>query len=225
MVRGKVFAPVIVHPPQMLSFGAISNEESHKASVAIFSPDRPEMKITKVTTSRPDLMVAKSVPLTADECKQLQAKSGFKIDLELKPGMPLGQFHDELVIQTDHPQKPEVKISIAGNANGPIAVVPDNVRLPNVTSKAGISKEIMLLVRGGKTTSFEVAYKPKNVEVEIAPNTDNPTLKGRYRATLVVPPGATPGWIHDQIILKTDHPKASELKIPVNIFVSNSGSG
>ena len=138
--------------------------------------------------------------------------------------MPLGQFHDELVVQTDHPQRPEVKVSISGNANGPITVVPDNVRLPNVTSKRGDSKDITLMVRGGKTTKFEVVYKPKNLEVEIAANTDNPAMKGRYRVTVIVPRGTAPGWINDRIILKTDHPKASELKIPVNIFVSNSGA-
>ncbi len=42
--------------------------------------------------------------------------------------------------------------------------------------------------------------------------------------TVKVPPGTAPGWINDTIILKTDHPKVSELKIPVNIFVSNSGA-
>jgi len=224
LVRGKVFPPVVVVPPQMMTFGSISNEEPHKARVAVFSPDRPEMKITSVATSRPALIVTKLEPMTAEDCKQLKTKAGYRIEVEIKPGMPLGQFHEELVVQTDHPQRPEVKVSISGNANGPITVVPDNVRLPNVTSKAGASKEITLMVRGGKTTNFEVAYKPKNIEVEIAPNTDNPAMKGRYRVTTIVPPGTAPGWINDQIILKTDHPKASELKIPVNIFVSNSGA-
>jgi hypothetical protein len=224
LVRGKVHPPVVVVPPQMVTFGSISNEEPHLSRVAVFSPDRPEMKVTSVATSRPALIVAKVESLTAEDCKQLQTKAGYKITVEVKPGMPLGQFHDELVVQTDHPQRPELKISISGSANGPITVVPDNVRLPNVRSKKGASKEIMLLVRGGKSTNFEVAYKPKNLEVAIAPNTDNPAMKGRYRVTIIVPSGAAPGWINDQIILKTDHPKASELKIPVNIFVSNSGA-
>jgi len=223
-VRGKVFPPIVVIPPEMITFGSISNEEPHKARLAVFSPDRPDMKITSVATSRPALIVTKLEPLTAEDCKQLKTNSGYKIEVEIKPGMPLGQFQDELVFQTDHPQRPEVKVSIAGNANGPITVVPDNVRLPNVTSKRGASKEITLMVRGGKPTNFEVKYKPKNVEVEIAANTDNPAIKGRYRVTVIVPRGTAPGWINDQIILKTDHPKAGELKIPVNIFVSNSGA-
>jgi len=224
-VKGKVSEPVIVVPDQMIAFGAISNEEPHKLMRAVFSADRPETKITNVTTSRPALMVAKVEPMTPEECKQLQVKAAYKIEVEVKPGMPLGQFHDELVIKTDHPQMAELKVSIAGSTHGPIVIVPNNVRLSNVTSKAGASKEIMLLVRGDQKTTFEVAYKPKNIEVEIAPITDDPAMKGKYRVTVIVPPGATPGLINDQIILKTDHPKASELKIPVNIYVSNSVSG
>ncbi len=80
------------------------------------------------------------------------------------------------------------------------------------------------MVRGGRTTNFKVAHKPDKVEVAIAPNNDNPAMK-RYRVTVTVPKGTAPGWVNDQIILETDHPKATELKIPVSIFVSNSGSG
>jgi hypothetical protein len=223
-VKGKVFPPVVVLPPDILTFGPISNEEPHKQMVAVFSPDRPAMKIKKVTSSRPGLIVAKIIPLTLEDRKRLQTESGYKIEVEVKPGMPLGQFHDELVVETDHPQRSEIKLAIGGSANGPITAVPDGVRLPNVKARSGGSKEITLVVRAGKKTNFTVGYKPKNVEVEIEPNTDNPALQGRYRMTVKVPPGAAPGWINDQIIIKTDHPKVSELKIPVNIFVSNSGS-
>jgi hypothetical protein len=225
MVRGKVFPPVVVVPPQMITFATISNEESHKTRVAIFSPDRPELKVTSVTTSRPAWIGTTVEPLTADDCKQLQAKAGYKIDVEIKPGMPLGQFHDELVVNTDHPQRPEVKVSISGNVSGPITVVPTRLSMPNVTGRKGASQDIMLMVRGGQATNFEVLHKPDKIQVAIAPNTDVPSIKGRYRVTVKIPPGTAPGWVDDNIILKTDHPKAGELKIPVNIFISNSGSG
>jgi hypothetical protein len=63
--------------------------------------------------------------------------------------------------------------------------------------------------------------KPEKLEVSIAPN-DTPTLKGRYRLTVIVPPGTSPGLIDDEIIFHTDHPRVGELKVPVNIVV---GSG
>ena len=42
---------------------------------------------------------------------------------------------------------------------------------------------------------------------------------GQYLLTVTVPPGMPPGDIDDQIVLKTDHPKAGEVKIPVAIRI------
>ena len=139
-VAGKVFPPVIVMPPQMITFGAISNEDTYHQRVAVFSQDRPDMKITDVATSRPAFFATKVVPLTADDCKQLKTKAGYKLDLEIKPGMPLGQFQEELVIKTDHPKRGEVKVSISGNVNGSITVVPERLRMPNVLARAEVPK-------------------------------------------------------------------------------------
>jgi hypothetical protein len=80
---------------------------------------------------------------------------------------------------------------------------------------------VTLLVRGGQPTNFTVAQKPKNIEVAVIPN-ETPSLKGRYRVTVTVPPGTPAGLVDGEIILHTDHPKVKELKIPVNILV---GSG
>ena len=34
--------------------------------------------------------------------------------------MPLGRFNEDLMIETDHPDRPGMKLTIAGNAIGPI---------------------------------------------------------------------------------------------------------
>ena len=225
-VKGKVYPPVMVYPPQMITFNAISNEDSAEARVAIISPDKADLKITSVTTSRPDLIVAKAVPLTDEDHKQMKFKGGFRIDITVKPGMPQGQFHDEIVIQTDHPARPELKVSVAGNVSGAISVVPDRLRWPNVIGKTGDTKQLKLMVRGDRATKFEVSHKPDKVEVAIAPPAEAAAAKaGFYIMTVTVPPGTASGAVNDDIILKTDHPKVSEVKIPVNIFVSNAAPG
>jgi hypothetical protein len=223
-VHGKVFAPVIIFPPEMINFESVSNEVTHSAKFAVFSADRPQTKILKVASSRPDFFVLKTETLTADECKQLKATAGYQVTVQMKPGMPLGHFLDELVIQTDHPLMPEVKISIGGNIIGSITVVPERLRLPGVASAQGASGDLTILVQGGRPTRFEVAYHPEKVAVKIVPD-DTATQKGRYKLTVTVPPGTAPGRVDGDIILKTDHPKAGELKVPVSILISNSGAG
>lgn len=81
-----------------------------------------------------------------------------------------------------------------------------------------------LLVRGGRSTKFEVAYHPEKINVTITPD-DTQSQKGRYKMTVTVPPGTSAGPVDGDIILKTDHPSVSEMKIPVSILISNSGAG
>jgi hypothetical protein len=223
-VKGTVVPAVIVMPPQMITLPSVSTEEPTKTKIALYSLDRPETKITRVVTSRPALIVAKSAPFKegSTEAKYFKAKNGYTIEIEVKPGMPIGNFHDEIDIQTDHPRQPEVKVSISGSVSGPISAIPLMVRIPNVTSKLGATKDIALLVRGKTAPKFEVARRPEPLEVAIEP--DDAKTKGRYRMRVTIPKGTPAGRLEGMIILKTDHPRAPELKIPVDIFVSNVGA-
>jgi len=87
-VRGKVYPAVEIVPPTMLQFPRISNEESHHAKFFVFSKERPDLKVTKVTTSKPDLIVGEIKPMTPEEAKQIKVEKGFTVDVEVKPGMP-----------------------------------------------------------------------------------------------------------------------------------------
>jgi hypothetical protein len=221
-VHGVVHEPVIVVPPLtegVLSVGTVSNDEPKTTSVALYSPERPDMRLTRITTSKPDLMVVRKKPLTADDLKHLRAaKGGYRLDIQIKPGMSLGNFRDEVIVETDHPDQQKIEITLTGSVTGPISVMPDKLRMVTVNGKEGGSQQLTMLVRGGRSTNFKVAHKPELIEVSIAAN-ETPTLKGRYRVTVTVPPRTPAGFIDDEIILNTDHPKVSELKIPVSIVV------
>ncbi len=134
-IKGKVYPPVVIFPPQMIQFPRISNEEPHQAKFAVYSQERPELKVIKVVSSKPGLIVAESKPMTPQEAKQLKVEKGYMVTVEIKPGMPLGNFHEELVVTTDHPKQPEVKMTIGGSVYGPISVTPRGCGCP--TSSAG----------------------------------------------------------------------------------------
>jgi hypothetical protein len=125
------------------------------------------------------------------------------------------------VIETDHPLRKEVRVSIHGYATGPISVVPDQLRMTGVSGPLGGTQSLSLVVRGGKEVNFKIVKKPELIDVTIAPY-DGSKQKGRYRLTVAVPPGSSPANIQDDIILQTDHPSATEIKIPVRITITNS---
>jgi hypothetical protein len=223
-VHGQVYPPVIVLPGETITFSAVSNEEINESKLVVFSVDRPELKIKNMVSSRPEFLIPRLRVLTPEEATSLKVKAGYQLTLEMKPGMPLGRFADELFIQTDHPLRTDIKLSISGNVSGPISVIPEQIRMPSVTSRDGATRDSTILVRGGRPTEFEIAHAPQKLKVQIEPD-DSSTQKGRYRMRISVPKGTSAGPIQDDIILKTNHPRASELKIPVNILVSNVGSG
>ena len=78
-----------------------------------------------------------------------------------------------------------------------------------------------MIVRDKKAVKFEVVEEPKPVKVTIVPADDakGAESSGRYRLTLTIPPGSKPGALEGIVVLKTDHPLAKEVKIPVTAVI------
>ncbi|HKM54134.1 MAG TPA: DUF1573 domain-containing protein, partial [Isosphaeraceae bacterium] len=76
-VHGMVHSPIVVLPEPhegVVMVGDISNDQVREIPLAVFSPEHPELKIKNVSTSKPNLIVAKPVPLTPQELEKLKLK-------------------------------------------------------------------------------------------------------------------------------------------------------
>ncbi len=220
--EGTVRPSIVLYPPEpTINFLDISNDQDdHRANVAFYSPDQPDVKITKLTSSRPDHIVVSEEPLSAEECKSLKIERGRRINVDVKGSMPLGIFREEVVVKTDHPKQPEVRLTVMGKLVGPISASPERMRLVPVDSKLGQTAELKLTVRGLRPTKFEVEKKPAKFQVAVLP-IDPEKQPGQYRLTVTIPPGLPAEMILDQIVLKTDHPKAAEVKIPLDVVIKD----
>ena len=56
--------------------------------------------------------------------RELKTQGGNRVNIAIKPGMPLGTFREELIIETDHPDQPKITLTLVGSASGPISVMP-----------------------------------------------------------------------------------------------------
>jgi hypothetical protein len=221
---GTVRPSVVLYPPEStINFLEISNDqEDHHATVMLYSPDRPDVQITGLVSSRPDHIKVSEQPLSVEDCKTLKIEKGHRITIDVKGDTPLGLFREEVIIKTDHPKQPELKLTVSGKMVGPITASPQRFRMVPVHSRVGKTDELRLTVRGRRATHFEIEHKPEKFKVAIAPTDPaSEAQAGQYRLTVTVPPGLTPGQIMDEIVLKTDHPKAAELKIPVDVLIED----
>ena len=224
-ILGTVVAPVEVRPSETIVLPDALPEEARSTNLAIVSVDRPDLKLVKVASTKPEAIITEVKPMAAGDLERLKVKSGYDVAVKVKPGLPTGRFTEEILVETDHPSRPSLKVTVAGNTVGPISVLPARIRMPSVANLVGGSQDLSLIVRGDRETHFEVASKPEQLKVSISKD-DRPETHGRYRLTVTVPPRTAPGLVDDPIVLKTDHPKVKELRIPVSIYVSTrQGAG
>jgi hypothetical protein len=225
VVQGIVRPAVMVQPQdRVLNFSNASNDKPIEAIVAVYSSDKADMKIVSVTNSKPAFIETKISPLAPAEKTQLSQKEnvyGHKITVQIKPGMPVGLFSEEMSVKTDHPRQEEIKFILTGKMTGPISCFPEVLRLSQVSADKGGFIQATLIVRDKKAVKFEVVEEPKPVKVTIVPADDakGAESSGRYRLTLTIPPGSKPGALEGIVVLKTDHPLAKEVKIPVTAVI------
>jgi hypothetical protein len=229
-VEGQVIPSVVVAPPD-IQLVEISSEEPTKISVLVYSPSKEDMKIVETPrTSRGEFITTTVNDLTAEELKSLEeqqipVKKGYRVDVEIKPGLPLGRFKDALVIETDHPSRPRIDIPIDGKIVGPISSVPSTVSMVGISGKTGGQKQVRVNVRGQAETNFTVELPEAlrdSVRVKIEPEgpaSEGPVPVRLYNMTVEILPGTKAGTKAGTILLKTDHPNASEVKIPLQAFI------
>lgn len=223
-VKGQVFPAVQTFPPgASINYTTIANDEpDHKAFLAVYSKDRPDVKILDIKTSRPNDIKVDVQPLPPNEAKQVAGldTGGHKLIVHVGPGMTLGNFREEVIVKTDHPQQPELRVQVIGKMTGPVNVVPAALMMHQASGKAGAQGDVIISVRNNRETKFEVEKAPKGIEVAIN-SLDAGGKKGRYKLTVTVPPGTAPQNIEGEVILKTDHPMAGQVSVPVSIWVQN----
>ncbi|RUL87694.1 DUF1573 domain-containing protein [Tautonia sociabilis] len=183
-----------------------------------FNEERAPMLIN------PPSQVSGGPPIGGDRKETPELRNGYLLTLTVKPGLPLGRFTDEVSLTTDHPIKPEVRIPVSGQVVGPIATMPERVYMPGVPSSRGRSTSVTVNVRNHDRTSFTIQLPEalqEVLEASIDPEPISPEGAEfrQYRLDLRVPKGARPGVHRGTVVLKTDHPQAEEVKIPVEVLI------
>lgn len=223
-INGEVrFALETLPQTDVLDVGRVPNSQGAEAKMALFSPDRPETKVLDVTTSRPELVEVKVLPLDENELKELKemnVETGYRLAFTIKPTSEVGDFREEVVVKSDHPQMQTMKLTVSGRLEGPINVIPNGIRIDGATSSDGGKQAAILSVTDHRETRFEVASAPEGLRAEIdsAPKSSAGHAL-LYRMTVSVPPGTPPGVISGDLVIRTDHPNVKQLTVPVHAVV------
>lgn len=227
-IVGEVQPAIVTDPPQLnYAFGKIPNSAPVTAPLWMASPDRPDFQITEIASSNPKSVMATVRPMTEEEMAKNPAskgKGGYLATIEVKPSEELGNFREEITLRTDHPKQEELKVMVEGRRVGPIEIVPAaSLVLRDANTETGGTQTLLVSVRDGRETEFVVEPEsvPEGLQVTIDPaDNQGREVKVRlYKLTAKVPPGTPAGAIDGELVLRTDHPGVSRVKIPVRVVV------
>jgi len=177
-------------------------------------------------------------PLTAAELAgEPGATGGYRIMVRVKPGLPVGPFHQKIRIATDQSDIPSVEVPVQGRVESEYGIIGSGwnaqrgiLHLGRIQRASGAQARVMLRLPAlpGQTIEVEpVRSVPEFVQVQV--RKEETVQAGEsvlIPIVITIPAGAGPAnYFGDseeelgKIFLKTNHPAATEIKVLLRLAV------
>lgn len=230
VIRGRVEHPYVLSPNDVWDLGTIVDDQPTIVRGTITSPIHDSFKIERVETQNEQAKLAWE-PLSEERLKELKAKSGYELTVNVSPELPVGSVSMSMGLHLDPPltaAKDPFRLSLHGVHPGPIEVLGQGwaaksnaVMLGEFSASEGKTQKLSLFVRDLPEDLKLLEVKPATDTVKVqlqkdAPLNDHVT---RYFLTIEVPPGAPVNRKRTQaekLELHFNHPKAQQMDILVD---------
>jgi len=245
-ITGQVTATLRVRPA-LVSFGRISAQETSHAEATILSYLDEPLQLGAPRFEQNDIAQyfdAAVTPLENSELNaNMSAKSGYRLAVTIKPGLPHGPFKQTITLGTNNSNRKVLAVPLEGSVGSEISVVGpgwdaehEALYLGPVKSQEGLSCRLLLVVRGPyrKEVRFKLA-EPVPVPLKITLGEPTDINNGQLIQTplLIEIPKGSPQASHlgvqedgkdvpeesATIHLQTTHPDTPTLRIPVRFAV------
>lgn len=234
--------------PQEWYFGTLQAGEERTQSIYLMSFHRDSFNIERAEIENPDSRERFEVsfhPVPPAELPDQTAKSGYRLDLTTRGGIPPGSLSDWVVVESDlagvdgPPGKGELekrRIPILGTVVGDISLhgrgwndQTHRLYIGMVEQKKGAEAKLLLSVKGEHAEGIEVELIdtfPAPLEVEIEHPQQVREGVAHVRLTVRIPPGSPPA-LHlgteqgqpGEVRLRTNHPQIPEFSFEVQYGV------
>jgi Protein of unknown function (DUF1573) len=222
-IRGNVSRRFLVLPDRLV-MSNVSAKEPHTAEAKIFCFLSDEVKVvshefTGALTA--PFFEVKTETIPKDELSKPNAKSGCRVLVTLKPGLPLGPFQQTIRLTIDDAdEQSEMDLRIEGTVVSDLSIVGPGWRrdtgiltIGSVDRAKGAVRKLSLLVRGAArhdVTIEPVELDPPWLKVTLGEPTELNESVIRIPLAIEIPPGRPPA-----IYLGTDQGKYGEIRLGV----------
>lgn len=237
-VEGDVVESSSVYPRDLL-FGDVAVGESGTAELFLLSNLQEDLQVTDFKFSNPDAadqLALEIVPANPEELPDPSAVSGVKVKATYQADQQVGRFAGWLELSTNMQNSAKRTIFYAGNKIGDISVFGPGwseqrglLRMGAVASEKGKLSKLIVSVRGeaSKSTELEVtSVDPPQLKVSLGERKFLGEELMHVPLLLELPAGTPPlarvgepASSDAVVLLKTNHPKVSEVQLRVHFTV------
>ncbi|MBA2115922.1 DUF1573 domain-containing protein [Bremerella alba] len=206
-ITGSVVQAIVLDPSEVRFTNLAAGETRKAATKALsFKEDSFEIKDLTVTGDQSELLSATYRPLTEEELEQSNgALAGYSLEVEVKPGLPLGTNRHTIVAHTTSEFGPELEIPVTSFIVGDISIIAvkkydrdKSVLYLNKLKKAeGASTKLFLIVKGPHRNEVTVKAQetfPDYMKVEVGePESINNGSVRKIPLSVEIPSGVPEG--------------------------------
>lgn len=226
-------------PPAVMVRASASTGESRTLDVFTFGEAPPEVRSVSIDHPQAaQFFSLATTPLSASELEsEPSATGGFRLAVDVKPGLPLGPLQQLISIDFDMPEPTTAQIFVEGSVGGDLVLLGpgwDSSRrtllLGTVSGRTGHRSQLFLTARGPHRDSLKPVVRevvPDSLQVTVgAAEQIGDGAVVRLPIEIVIPPGSRPAnhlcsqqGPAGRIVLDTGHPDTPVLTIPVCVAI------
>jgi len=233
-ISGTVTQPILVNPQSVVFNNQTAGELASAEVVLQSKQDEPlEVLSHSLLNEETDEYYAVTYePIPKDQLEG-GVKSGWKVVIALKPGLPLGPINQTIKLETNSKAMPTIEILVAGKITTDISIIGkgwdpkyDLLMMGTVNHRQGEERTLAILVRGPHRNETEIKVEsvdPQFMEAKIGEKT---LLRNgdivQFPLTIKIPkghPGVNRlGNIESpsaKVNLATTHPQAPTMQIKI----------
>jgi len=227
--------------PDLIALPRLSASSGEQATADVFTYGPQPPTVTEIVLDDPgfsQFVSLATAPLPAEAIAgETGATGGFRVMVELKPGLPLGPLKRTIRVSFSMPEPSVAEIPIDGTVAGDLVMAGpgwDSSRqallLGTVSGKTGLRTRVFLTAKGPHRESVRPTVRevvPESLEVTVGEGSPIGTSGAvRIPIDIVIPPGSravnhlcSQQGPAGRIVLQTGHPDTPEFTIPVCVAV------
>lgn len=205
-VTAKVIPPIDILPYPAIFISAFRDDVA-KASLEIVNNDPAPLNVLGISREAESSAESYSAALTT-----LEPGRRHQLTVELKPGAPAGRSRDVVLVLTDHPRFPVIRVPVNLFVKHDVYINPDSVDFGEIAIKDDNQETFLLTTRRGKIKILAVVCDLPFLKVT---TTDSDAAAATHEFRVELNGEVAAGPFSGSILIRTDDPSFPELKTVV----------